>query len=126
MFIIEYSTRQWNGPRDRDVQPQLWCPYVRVAKKIVDRHQITCREILINQVPSAKEQVIGWAGFQSIPTIIVANEGQDLPVKAPAPLAPGTSPRGVNRGTMITEPSDQQLIEWLRQHGFIDYWIHNR
>ena len=96
------------------------CPYTRRAKRVLDRYQISYREIHINQVPAAKERVIQWTGFESVPTIIVANAGEDLPHQAPATLASGASPKGVNRGSMITEPSEEQLTEWLRQNVLID------
>lgn len=96
------------------------CPYVRTAKRVFDRHQLTYREIFVNQIETAKDRVIQWTGFESVPTIIVADEGQDLPYQAPTLLPLGTSPRGVDRGSLITEPSDEQLTKWLRQHGFID------
>ena len=95
------------------------CPYVRTAKRVLDRHQLTYREILINKIPAAKKRVVNWTGFQSVPTIIVADRGHDLPCEPPAPLRAGSSPKGVNRGSMITEPSEQQLTDWLRQHAFI-------
>ena len=40
-------------------------------------------------------------------------------VHTATPLAPGTSPRGINRGSMITEANIEQLEMWLVQHGFI-------
>jgi hypothetical protein len=35
------------------------------------------------------------------------------------------SPRGINRGVMITEPNIDQLITWLAQHGFIEEAQHD-
>ncbi len=95
------------------------CPYVSTAKQVLDRYRLPFREILINQVPEARKRVLEWTGFESVPTIIVAFKGQDLPCEPPAPLPAGASPRGINRGSMITEPSAAQLEEWLRQHAFI-------
>lgn len=95
------------------------CPYVRTAKRVFDQHQLAYREILINKIPVAKKRVVKWTGFESVPTIIVADRGHDLPYEPPAPLPARSSPRGVNRGSMITEPSEQQLTDWLRQHAFI-------
>lgn len=95
------------------------CPFVRSAKRVLERESISYREIYIDQDEAAKQRVITWTGFQSVPTLIVARMGEDLPCEEPAYLAPGASPRGVNRGVMITEPSESQLEDWLRQHGFI-------
>ena len=96
------------------------CPYVRRAKRVLTRYQVPYHEILINQVPAARRKVVEWTGFESVPTIIVIDPGQDLPYQPPSPLPAGTSPRGVDRGSMITEPSEQQLTAWLRRHSFID------
>lgn len=95
------------------------CPYVSSAKQVLHRFNLSYREILINQVPKARRRVVEWTGFESVPTIIAALRGQDLPYEPPAPLPAGASPRGINRGSMITEPSAAQLEEWLRQHAFI-------
>jgi hypothetical protein len=54
-----------------------------------------------------------------VPTLIVAEMGSLLPYEAPSPLAWGASPRGIDRGTMITEPNIEELTRWLRRHHFI-------
>ncbi len=95
------------------------CPFVQSAKRVLERHQVPFREILINQDPAAKSRVLEWTSFESVPTIIVADKGRDLPFEPPSPLPAGSSPRGVDRGSMITEPSEEQLADWLRGHGFI-------
>ncbi len=96
------------------------CPYVRVAKRVLDQHQLAYREISINKDVEAKKRLVDWTGFESVPTIIVARPGEEWPLEPPVSLPAGSSPKGVNRNTMITEPSEKQLAEWLRQHGFID------
>lgn len=96
------------------------CPYVRSAKRVLERENVTYREIFIDKDDAMKQRVIDWTGFQSVPTIIVANPGDDTPYEDPSPLDPGSSPKGVDRGTMITEPGEIKLENWLRKHGFID------
>lgn len=95
------------------------CPFVRTAKRVFERVNITYREIHIDEDPAAKQRVIDWTGFQSVPTIIIALPGEDLPYEMPIPLEPMASPRGVDRGSMLTEPSEMQLENWLRKNGFI-------
>lgn len=95
------------------------CPYVRSAKRVLERERIPYRELYIDEDPAAKQRVIEWTGFQSVPTIILAQPGEILPYEAPQPLAPGASPKGIDRGTMITEPGEVQLENWLRRHGFM-------
>jgi hypothetical protein len=63
--------------------------------------------------------VLTWTGFLSVPTLIVADAGSLLPYEEPSPLPPGASPRGINRGAMITEPGIDDLTRWLQQHGLI-------
>ena len=66
-----------------------------------------------------RRRVRGWVGFESVPTIIIA-EGESVePFETPAPLSAGSSPRGVDRGSMITEASRVQLRAWLVKHGFL-------
>jgi len=95
------------------------CPFVRTAKRVLERENIPYREIYIDQDETAKQRVMNWTGFQSVPTIVVSRIGEDLPCEEPSFLAPGASPRGINRGAMITEPSESQFEDWLRQHGFM-------
>lgn len=95
------------------------CPFVRIARRVLDRENVAYREILIDQDPAAKQRVIVWTGFESIPTLVVARPGEDEPYEAPASLDAGTSPKGLDRGSMITEPGEMKLETWLRKHGFI-------
>ena len=94
------------------------CPFVRTAKRVLERVSVPYREIYIDQDPIAEERVIKWTGFKSVPTIIVAVKGEDLPFEEPEPLL-SESPRGIDRGSMITEPGEVTLENWLRKHGFI-------
>lgn len=94
------------------------CPYVRTAKRVLERENVPYREILIDQDAAAKQRVIDWTGFQSVPTLVVARPGEDLPYEPPASLD-GASPKGVDRGSMLTEPGEITLENWLRHHGFI-------
>ncbi len=94
------------------------CPFVRTAKRVLDRENIPYREIYIDQDAAAERRVIQWTGFKSVPTIIIARLGEDLPYQDPEPLVTD-SPRGVDRGTMITEPGEITLETWLRKHGFL-------
>jgi glutaredoxin len=96
------------------------CPMVTLARRVLDEHALAYREVMIDQDATAHRRVLDWTGFLAVPTLVVAESGEDLPYALPADLAPGHSPRGVNRGTMITEPNVQQLIGWLVQEGFID------
>lgn len=95
------------------------CPFVSTAKRVLQHHDVCYREIMIDQDPQAKQRVIDWTGFLSVPTLIVAHQGEDMPFEAVTPLEPGASPRGIDRGAMITEAYESELEDWLRKHGFI-------
>ncbi|PJF22359.1 MAG: hypothetical protein CUN56_06385 [Phototrophicales bacterium] len=95
------------------------CPFVTLAKRVLDDYGIPYREIFIDEDMVARERVKHWTGFYSVPTLVIAYPGQDTPYEPPADIDIGTSPRGVNRGTMITEPNIIELTEWLRQHELI-------
>lgn len=95
------------------------CPYVSIAKKTLAEFNISYREIFIDKVDTARQYVLDTTGFLSVPTLVVANWGEDLPYAPPSILEKGASPRGINRGTVITEASRDELILWLREHGFI-------
>ena len=95
------------------------CPYVRAAKRVLERVNVPYREIYIDEDSAAERRVEEWTGFRSVPTIIVANPGEDLPYEPPAPLQAGESPKGVDRGSMITEPGESVFEDWLRKHGFV-------
>ena len=95
------------------------CPFVSLAKRVLDDYHVSYREIHIDKDPTARQRVLDWTGFLSVPTLVVARSGEDLPYEPQAPLDAGSSPRGVDRGTMITEPSADDFARWLLRHGFI-------
>jgi glutaredoxin len=96
------------------------CPFISLAKRVLSDHNVSYREIMIDKDATAKQRVLDWTGFLSVPTIIVAANGDDLPIEPPVPLPTGNSPRGVDRGTMITEPNIEELLTFLKRHGFVE------
>lgn len=98
----------------------IGCPYVTIAKRVLGDLGVTYRELYIDKDPIARQRVRDWTGFLSVPTIVLVRSGEVLPIIEPTPLPPNTSPQGIDRGMMITEPREQQLRDWLRKHSFID------
>lgn len=96
------------------------CPWVVVAVQTLQLHGIAWREVLIDEDDAARRRLLDWVGFLSVPTLIVAAPGSDLPLEEPAALAAGTSPRGIDRGSMITEPGMAQLSAWLQRNGLLN------
>lgn len=95
------------------------CPYVFIALNVLEEFDVPYEEVLIDQDEVALENVLHWTGFLSVPTLLVAEEGSVLPETPPDPLPKGHSPKGIHRGSMITEPNRYQLVQWLAEHGFI-------
>lgn len=96
------------------------CAMVGLAKRVLLDYHVSYREIIIDRDETARLWVTTTTGFLSVPTLVVAWVGDDHPFEAPLPLEKGSSPRGINRGSIITEPNVNQLIGWLEQHGFIE------
>ena len=97
-----------------------FCPYQAKADRVFRKYSIEPRTIFINQDPEMEARVVSWTGFKSVPTINVAKSGDDMPFEEPVPQPQGESPRGIDRGSMITEANEDQLTAWLTKHGFIE------
>ena len=97
------------------------CPFVNTAKTVLKRVGVPYRELLIDQDDVYEDRVLTWTGFMSVPTLIIANLGEDLPFEEPTSLAKGSSPRGIDRGPMLTEPDESQLMAWLKRHGLLNH-----
>lgn len=95
------------------------CPFVTLAKRVFKDYAVSYREVFIDRDDAAKSRVLEWTGFLSVPTIIVADAGSDLPNTPFESIEAGRSPRGIDRGSMITEPNIEELTKWLLKHGFI-------
>jgi glutaredoxin len=96
------------------------CPYWSMARRALEKHRLPYRTILVDEDEAARQRVIEWTGFEAVPTIVVARRGEDLPYEPPEPLEADQSPRGLDRGSMITEANTHRLEKWLRRHGFIE------
>ena len=95
------------------------CPFVTLAKRVLSDYHVEYREVFIDKDEEARRQVLKWTGFLSVPTLVAAELGSLLPYEEPLMLARGASPRGIDRGAMITEPGIDELTRWLQRHGFI-------
>lgn len=95
------------------------CPFVTLAKRVLNDYGVTYHEIFIDRDDLARSRVLEWTGFLSVPTIVVAEAGEVLPITVPESLPRASSPRGIDRGYMITEPGSDELLHFLLRHGFI-------
>lgn len=95
------------------------CPSVAIANSVLISAAIPYRQVNVDTDPTAKAWLLETVGFLSVPTLVIADPGQDLPYIVPEPMGEGESPRGVDRGAVITEPRSEQLKTWLRKHGLL-------
>lgn len=98
----------------------VFCGSVALARDLLNRYGVPYREVNIDDDPLDAARLKEWTNFFSVPTIIIANPGQNVPYTDYLPRPADQPLRGYNRGPMITEPNNQQLEDWLHQHGFLD------
>ncbi|MCL5959395.1 MAG: glutaredoxin family protein [Chloroflexi bacterium] len=90
------------------------------AREVLRKLGVTYQEIDVEKDEEAARRLESWNnGFRSVPTIVIESEsGISLAAEGP-PEGKPRSPRGWDRGPMITEPSSGELEVFLRRHGVI-------
>lgn len=83
----------------------------------VTEHTIDFVEFDIDSDDEAYRKVIAWTGHESVPTLVIASDDGIEPVEPPTALPAGRSPRGFDRGTMLTEPNPGQVAAFLERNG---------
>ncbi len=106
-------------PKQLVVYMTTWCPSCQDAQAALTEWDVAARCINIGHDRDAAERVRLLTGFESVPTLVIADAVGIDPIEAPAPLPPGKGPRGVDRGTVLTEPTRTQMRAWLVKHGFL-------
>lgn len=96
-----------------------WCYNSQDTQRAFTEWGVPAKFINIKEDRAAAARVKDWVGFESVPTVIIADGDSVEPFEPPAPLAKGASPRGVDRGSMITEAKRDQLRAWLVKHGVL-------
>lgn len=97
-----------------------YCPGVALARDLLTRYQVPYREVNIDDDPNLAAQLKDWTNYYSVPTLIIANPGEDVPYEDFLPRPSDRSIKGYDRGPMITEPNNRDLENWLYKHGFLD------
>ncbi|MBN2471362.1 MAG: glutaredoxin family protein [Anaerolineae bacterium] len=105
----EYELVMYTRTRD--------CPFVSLARQVLARAGVPYRAINIDSDAGARAWLLEHVHYLSVPTLVIALPGEDRPHTAPEPLPAGASPRGIDRGPVLTEPGAAQLEDWLRRHG---------
>jgi glutaredoxin len=96
-----------------------YCPRVALARDVLQRYNISYRELNIDDDPLLAATVKGWTHNYSVPTLIIAKPGENIPYETFLPRPTDYSIKGYDRGPMITEPNNHQLEDWLHKHGFL-------
>jgi mycoredoxin len=76
-----------------------WCPDCRVAKRFLQRHNLTFTDIDIESTPGAAEEVIKQTGKRAIPQFVIDGEW--------------IQPYRVGEGFLYEEMSDRLGIDQL-------------
>jgi glutaredoxin len=95
------------------------CPDQTRVRKLLAEWRVPCQEINCTNDPEALERIRAWNGHLGVPAVVVAEEGSLLPIREPDPRPTGRSTRNLSRGTLITEPSEEGLRQFLKQHGLL-------
>ena len=96
-----------------------WCGSSADTQRALKEWGVPARFVNVKEDRDAAARLRNWVGFESVPTVILADEGCVEPCEPPATLSVGVSPRGVDRGCMITEASRVQLKTWLIKNGLL-------
>jgi glutaredoxin len=97
-----------------------WCSQSQDTKRALEEWGVPCTTVDIKADREAATRLRQWVGSESVPTVVIA-EGESLePYEPPKPLMPGSGPRGIDRGSIITEASRAELRGWLVKHGLLD------
>jgi len=97
-----------------------FCPDQARSLRFLEGNDVPFRMIRIDEDDQAGTVVEQWVGHRSVPTIVVARKGDTMPIEPPTPLPQGRSARSFDRGTLITEPSDEALSKFLQRHGLLN------
>ncbi len=92
-----------------------FCPDMMRFEQWVRAHPIAFVSFDIDADQDARDFVVHYTGHVSVPTLVIAPEEHFGPIEEPAKLARG--PRGIDRGSMLTEPANGQVEEFLRRNG---------
>jgi glutaredoxin len=96
-----------------------WCGNSLDTQRALGEWGVAATYINIKEDRTAAARLREWVGFESVPTVVIAEGDSLVPYEPPQPLTSGMSPRGVDRGSIITEAARPQLLAWLTKNGFV-------
>jgi glutaredoxin len=92
-----------------------FCPDMMRWDRWVRAHPVSFVLFDIDTDEDARAFVARHTGHASVPTLVIAPDDGVDPLAAPAPLAGRV--RGVDRGSMLTEPAAGQVEVFLARNG---------
>lgn len=92
---------------------------VELIGQVLRQYHVPHREVSIDCDPAALGRVLLWTGRRSVPTLVAVDHGRDDPYQPPHPVKSWAGARGVDRGSIISEPSESELVTWLKRQGFV-------
>jgi formylglycine-generating enzyme required for sulfatase activity/glutaredoxin len=95
-----------------------FCPDLVKTKKLLHQWNVPYRQLNVDMNEQAAFRLDEWLGTRTIPTLVVAERNQIDPVAQPTD-ANLSNLRNTDRGTMLHEPEEETLREWLKRNGFI-------
>ncbi len=96
---------------------QSFCSAVWRVERDLKNWAVPFREVIVDVHPAAMSSLREWTGGNlSSPTVVISRQGEDLPYAPPDQLPPHIPPRGRDRGSVITEPTTDQLRIFVRKH----------
>lgn len=96
-----------------------WCSTSADTQRALKEWHVPATFVNIKEDRGAAARLKELVGFESVPTVVITQEDSLEPYEAPATLTPGASPRGVDRGSVLTEANRIQLRAWLVRHGLL-------
>lgn len=96
-----------------------WCSSSADTQRALKEWGLSATFVNIKEDRAAAGRLRELVGFESVPTVVIAEEDSCEPCEPPAVLAKGSSPRGVDRGSLITEATRVQLRSWLVKQGLL-------
>ena len=96
-----------------------WCSQSQDTRRALGEWGVPCTIVDVKADRDAAARLRQWVGFESVPTVVIA-EGESLePYEPPKPLMPGSGPRGIDRGSIITEAARAELRAFLVRNGLL-------
>ncbi len=96
-----------------------WCGQSQDTRRALGEWGVPCEFVDVRADRAAAERLRALVGFESVPTMVIVDGDGFEPFEPPKPLMPGSGPRGVDRGSVITEASRTELRAWLVKRGFL-------